>query len=119
MEAWEKARSTLKKLAQKIERIIIHHDQDGVFIGHMWLYQVVVKDKIQISYSLDGAKGNVYMESFNGRFKEENRLLFWEQEDLESLRKVVKSRIGYYNHVRRHSVLDYKSPIKYLKEKGK
>jgi len=79
----------------------------------------MVKDKLQISFSLYGAKGNVYMESFNGRFKEENRLLFWEQEDLESLRKVVKSRIRYYNYVRKHSALDYKSPMKYLKEKGK
>lgn len=117
--AWKKAWSTLKRLALKIEGIIIHHDQDGVFIGHKWLNQVMIKDKLQISFSLDGAKGNVYMESFNGRFKEENRLLFWDQEDLESLRKVVKSRMKYYNYVRRHSALDYKSPMKYLKEKGK
>jgi len=117
--AWKKTRSTLKRLAQKIEGTIIHHDQDGVFIGHRWLNQVMVKDKMQISFSLDGAKGNVYIESFNGRFKEENRLLFWEQEDLESLRKVVKSRMRYYNQVRKHSALDYKSPMKYLKEKGK
>ena len=119
LKAWEKARSALKRLAQKIEGTIIHHDQDGVFIGHGWLNQVMIKDKMRISFSLDGAKGNVYMESFNGRFKEENRLLFWEQEDLESLRKVVKSRLRYYNYVRRHSALDYKSPMKYLKEKGK
>ena len=117
--AWKKARSTLKRLAQKIVGIIRHHDQDGVFIGHRWLNQVMVNDKLQISFSLRGAKDNVYMESFNGRFKEENRLLFWEQENLESLRKVVKSRLRYYNHVRRHSALDYKSPMKYLKDKGK
>jgi len=58
------------------------------------------------------------LESFIGRLKEENRLLFWEQEDLESLREVVNVRIRYYNRVRRHSELGYKSPIKYLKEKG-
>ncbi len=55
---------------------------------------------------------------FNGRFKEENRLLFWEQENLESLRNVVKSRMSYYNYVRKHLALDYKSPVKY-QNKGK
>lgn len=71
-----KAQSTLKRLALKSEETIIHHDQDGVFIGHRRLNQVMVLDKMQISFSLDKAKGNVYMESFNGRFKEKNRLLF-------------------------------------------
>jgi transposase InsO family protein len=52
-------------------------------------------------------------------FKEENRLPFWEQEDFESLEKVVNQRIRYYNRVRRHSALGNKSLIEYLKEKGK
>jgi len=34
MEAWGKAKYILKRLCQKIEGIIIHHDQDGVYIGH-------------------------------------------------------------------------------------
>jgi len=59
------------------------------------------------------------MESFNGRFKQENRDLFWDQDDLESLKKVVAERIRYYNFVRKHSALGNKSPMKYLKEKGK
>jgi transposase InsO family protein len=46
-------------------------------------------------------------------------VLFWEQEDFESLEKVVKNRIRYYNQIRRHSALGNNSPIKYLKEKGK
>lgn len=119
LEAWNKAKHTLKRLGQKVKDTIIHHDQDGVYIGHRWLYQVVVKDEARISYSEDGAKGNVHMESFIGRFKVENRLLFWEQEDLKSLEKVVKARIRYYNQSRRNSVLGNKSPLKYLKEKGK
>jgi len=59
------------------------------------------------------------MESFNGRFKVENRLIFWELDDITELKKVVDKRIRYYNFVRRHSMLGNKSPIKYLKEKGK
>jgi len=34
------------------------------------------------------------MESFNGRFKQENRDLFWDQDDLESLKKVVGKGYG-------------------------
>ena len=117
MEAWGKAKFMLRRLGQKIEGIIIHYDQDGVYIGHRWLHQVAVKDKVRVSYSDNGAKGNVYSESFIGRFKSENRLLFWEQEDFEGLEEVVKARIKYYNRVRRHSALGNKSPIEYLNRK--
>lgn len=119
LKAWRKATVTLRRYKRKLKGIIIHHDQDSVFIGHGWLYAVVIKDKASVSYSEHGAKENVHMESFNGRFKSENRLLFWEQEDLESLGKVVNDRIRYYNRVRRHSSLGNKSPGNYLKAKGK
>ena len=119
LEAWRKAKKTLHRYGRETEGLIVHHDQDSVFLGHGWLYELVVQDKVRVSYSENGAKGNVHMEAFNSRFKTENRLLFWEQEDLASLKKVVSQRIRYYNHVRRHSALGNKSPIRYLKEKGK
>jgi len=87
--------------------------------GHGWLYQLVVKDKVRVSYSEEGVRENVHMESFIGGFKEENRLLLWEQEDFESLEKVAGQRIRYYNRLRQYSASGNKSPIKYLKEKGK
>lgn len=119
LQAWKQTKTTLKRLGRRIEDIIIHHDQDGVYTGYRWLREVVVNCKARISYSEDGAKGNVHMESFNGRFKVENRLIFWELDDITELKKVVDKRIWYYNFVRRHSTLGNKSPIKYLKEKGK
>ena len=106
-------------MGKKVKEVIIPHDQDGVFIGHEWLHQVAVKDKVRVYYSEDGAKGNVHMESFIWRLKEENRLLFWEQENLEALKEDVNVRIMYYNRVRRHSALGNRSPLKSLKEKGK
>lgn len=118
LKSWTMTRSSFQKLNREIAGVIVHHDQDGVFTGHRWLQQLVIKDKIRISYSLNGARGNVYMESFNGRFKEENRSIFWEQESLASLQDVVKGRVRYYNCVRRHSALGYKSPVEYLKKKG-
>jgi transposase InsO family protein len=118
LAAWKNAKTTLRRFGARPENTIIHHDQDGVYRGHQWLYQVAVRDKVTVSFTERGAKDNVHIEAFNGRFKEENRLLFWEQKDLESLMKVIHDRIGYYNRVRRHSALGNKSPIQYLKEKG-
>jgi len=118
-KAWRKAKINLRRYRQRLRGVIVHHDQDSVYTGHGWLHEVVVKDNVRVSYSENGAKGNVHMESFNGKFKTENHVLFWEQEDFESLEKVVKNRIRYYNQIRRHSALGNKSPIKYLKEKGK
>jgi len=50
-----------------------------VYLGHGWLYELAIRDKVRVSYSDNGAKGNGHMESFNGRVKSENRFLFWEQ----------------------------------------
>ena len=118
LDAWRKAKTTLRRYGRTTEGLIVHHDQDGVYLSHGWLHELAVLDKVRVSYSENGAKGNVHMESFNSRFKAENRLLFWEQEDLPSLKKVVEQRIRYYNQARRHSALGYQSPIRYLKGKG-
>lgn len=118
LTAWSSCTGTLKNFGIAPKGIIIHHDQDGVYLGYGWLSQVVVKAGARVSYSENGAKGNVHMESFNGRFKEENRLIFWEQEDFRSLRDVVGERVRYYNYDRRHSTLGNKSPMSYLNEKG-
>jgi putative transposase len=120
LKAWRKAASTFRRYGQKLKGIIIHHDQDSVYTSHRWFYDVVIKCEARVSYSENGAKGNVYTESFNSRFKSGNRLLFWEQEDFESLEKVVTAWIRYYNQIRRHSALGNKSPIQYyLKEKDR
>jgi putative transposase len=119
LDAWSMVRSSFRQLNLKIEGVIVHTDQDGVFTGHRWLRETVLRDRIRASYSEDGAKGNAHTESFFGPFKEENRSILWEQEDLHSLWEVVKSRVRYYNREPRHSALEYKSPIKYLNEKSK
>ncbi len=88
-----------------IEGLIIHQDQDGVYLGHGWLYELTVRDKVRVSYSETRAKDDLHVEALNSRFKTENRSLFWKQEDLGSLKKVVAERIRYHNHIRRHSAL--------------
>jgi putative transposase len=118
LKAWEACLRIFKELGLTTDGIIIHHDQDGVYLGYRWLRAIMVQARARVSYSENGARGNVYMESFNGRFKEENRLLFWDQDDFGSLQGCVNERIRYYNYERRHSALGNRSPITYLKEKG-
>lgn len=73
-----------------------------------------------MGFSENGAKGNVHMGAFIGRFKEENRVLFWKQEDLESLTKAIdQKRIRYYNLFRCLSALRNKAPVAHVREKGR
>jgi putative transposase len=76
LEAWRRAKATLRRYGRETEGLIGHQDQDSVYLGHGWLFGLVVLDKVRVSYSENGAKGNPNMESFNSRFKAENRLLF-------------------------------------------
>ena len=85
LDDWSMVRSSFRQWDPRNEEVIVHTDQDGFFTGHRWLRETILRDRIRASYSEDGAKGNVHMESFIGRFKEENRSIFWEQEDLPSL----------------------------------
>ncbi len=96
----------------------MHHDQDPVYTSHKWIHAVRIEDGMRISYSLDGARQNTFMESFNGHFKQENRSVFWEKKSLVELRTVVQGRIDYYNYIRRHASLGNVAPEAYLKEHG-
>ncbi len=93
----------------------MHHDQDSVYTGHMWTGQLLLKDKVRLSYALDGAKDNPEMESFNGRFKQEGNSLFLDAGDMEELKAVVSRQMEYYNTKRRHSSLGYVSPMTYIR----
>ncbi len=96
--------------------MIVHHDQDPVYTSYAWTSQLLVKDEVQLSYALEGAKDNPAMESFNSRFKAEGHSLFLEAPDLIALQKVVAAQIRYYNTRRRHSSLGYLSPLAFLKK---
>jgi transposase InsO family protein len=115
LRAWSRAKQTFKRYDLPYRKMIVHHDQGSVYTGHVWLNQLLVTDKVQLSYALDGAKDNPWMESFNSRFKTEGRSLFLDAADLAQLRAVVATQIGYYNTQRRHSSLDYLTPLAYVK----
>ncbi len=115
LQAWHRAKQTFTRYGLAYQAMILHHDQDSVYTSHAWLDQLLVTDKVQLSYALDGAKDNPLMESFNSRFKTEGRSLFLNAADLTQLQAVVASQMRYYNTERRHSSLDYLTPLAYVK----
>ena len=118
LRAWERARARLKWYGVKLRKVVVHQDQDGVYTGHQWLWQLRIKDRVRVSYSLNGARGNTVMESFNGHFKTENGSRLWDQRNLAGVVKVVESAMHYYNDIRRHASLDNTAPAIFLKEIG-
>ena len=98
-----------------LEGLFIHHDRDSVYTGYRWLQAVLIRERMKISFSENGARGNTYMESFNGRFKGENADLFLDVRNIWELRRVIDERVRYYNRRRRHSALGYMAPLTYIK----
>ena len=114
LEAWQDAKETLAVQGVSLRGVIIHHDQDPVFTGYGWTSQLLLKDRIRVSYAINGAKDNPEMESFIGHFKTENRSLLLDALTLEDLKRVVAERMSYYNNRRRHSSLGYQAPTVYI-----
>ena len=117
LEALSMASATLAEVGLSLEERIIHHDQDTVYTGYRWLCAVLIKHRARISFSETGAKGNTSMESFNGRFKGENKSLFYEAANIWELKRLIARQIEYYNCRRRHSALGYTAPINYIIQK--
>lgn len=116
LAAWEAARQMWT--AEKIhwQGMIIHHDQDPVYTSYAWTHQLLRQDKVRLSYALNGPQDNAVMESFFSRFKEEGHSRFLAAEDLSQLQVIVAERVRYYNGSRRHSSLDYQTPLTALRQ---
>jgi transposase InsO family protein len=112
--AWEQVKKTWRRLDIPYAGMIVHHDQDAVFTGYEWARRLVLEDGVRLSFTLRGFKDNPEMESFNGRFKEENHSLFLEAQTLDELIEVVNERMRYYNEERRHSSIGYLSPLTFI-----
>jgi putative transposase len=116
LQAWKRANRTLRKFGLMAQGRIIHHDQDSIFTSYDWIDQVLRKDGAKMSYALRGPSDNPEMESFNGRFKGENRSLFEGAGSLQELSKIVQQRLKYYNCERRHSSIGNLAPLTLVKE---
>jgi putative transposase len=118
LKALERMEKTLNRFNIALKGMILHQDKGSVFTSNIWIDKVLRRNKIRLSYSENGARGNTEMESFNGHFKCPNLSLFYEAKDLTELRAVIRERVKYWNIERRHSTLDYKAPLVYLKNRG-
>lgn len=114
LRAWERAKETFHLLGILLKGMIVHHDQGSAFISYAWTSQLLLKDAVQLSYTLRGFKDNPEMESFLGHFKEEGRSLFLDAESIPELVTVVDKRMVYYNTDRRHSSIGYVPPLTYI-----
>jgi len=115
LEAWRKTKRTLARFGLRPQGIIVHHDQDSVFTSYAWTGALLLKDGARISYALRGAKDNPEMESFFGRFKQENHSLFLDASNLTELLSVLSQRLTYYNNQRRHSSLGNVAPMRHAR----
>jgi putative transposase len=115
LEAWKAARQMLSKLGVSWRGVIVHHDQDPVFTSYGWTSRLLLKDRVQLSYALNGAGDNPEIEGFNSRFKTENQSLFNEARTFEELVGILAERFQYYNRERRHSAIGYLAPLSYVK----
>ncbi len=114
---------TFENMVISYEGMILHQDQGSVFTGSRWIEELLLKNKIRLSYTENGARDNPEMESFNSHFtlcqygECPNKSLFLEADDLTELKEIIKERVVYWNEKRRHSILDTKRPMEYVKER--
>lgn len=114
LAAWAQAKEGLHQFEVNTAGMIVHQDQDGVYLGYDWTGQLLLADQVRLSYTLRGAKDNPEMEAFFSRFKSENESLFLDAPDVPALCAVVDERMGYYNAERRHSSIGYMAPLVYV-----
>lgn len=116
LEALKMGVEYLFKMGVDISKTIFHSDQGSVFKSYDYVKQIVRNLKANISYSRKGTPGdNACQESFFGRFKDENKQIFFEEEDKQKVVLEIQKRIEYYNRSRLHSAHDNKlSPDEYI-----
>ncbi len=117
LRAWEDSKQTLKRFNENWTNTIIHQDQDSVYTSDRWVDQLL-NDEIRLSYSTNGAKGNTYMESFNGHFKQPIESLLMGAGSIPEAKEVIRNRVTKWNQKRRHSSLGQVAPRTYIESRG-
>ncbi|MEX2400282.1 MAG: IS3 family transposase [Rhodothermales bacterium] len=118
LRAWKQAKETLSLLGRSAAGLMVHSDQDAVYTSYDWLDRLLVRDGARASYSERGCKDNPWIESLWSRMKDEIGSRINQAETLGELRQILKERFTKYNTRRRHSLIEYQSPINYLRTRG-
>ncbi len=107
VEAFKKAWSTRKAAGG----LIVHSDRGGQYAGGIFRKLLADHKLLQSMSGVDNPYDNAFMESYFSRFKAE-LMQHGAFDGLEDARAKIFEYIEmYYNPVRRHSALDYISPI--------
>ena len=107
VEAFKKAWSNRKAAAG----LIVHSDRGGQYAGNVFRKLLNGHKILQSMSGVDNPYDNAFMESHFSRFKAE-LLQGGAFEGLENARAEIFEYIEtYYNPIRRHSALDYISPV--------
>lgn len=116
LNSFNKAIRKIKKLAKKLPKnLICHQDQGSQYTSYEYV-DLVLKNKVVLSYSTPGTPTeNPGQESFFGRFKQDHRDEINEIEDFNQLKRFIKRKIRYYNQKRLHTSLDNQNPLKFTK----
>ncbi len=114
LQAWRQAKETMQELSIEPAGMVMHQDQDPIYTSYAWIGRLLLRDRVQVSCSLGGARGNTEMEAFISRFKNENRSLLLDAPTIETLERVVNVRMRYNIQVRWRSALDNQPPHKWL-----
>ena len=69
----DQLQNNLACLDRRLSDILIHHDRDSVYTSYDWLHRVLIEERAGISFAMNGAKDNPWIESFWGRFKTEKQ----------------------------------------------
>ena len=89
----DQLQNNLALLDRRLKDILIHHDRDSVYTSYDWLHRVLITEGARISFAMNGAKDNPWIESFWGRFKTENKTLIMHADSLAELICVTERQI--------------------------
>lgn len=118
LTAWRQAKAMLSRLGRSAAGLTVHSDQDAVYTSYDWLDRLLVRDGARVSYSERGCKDNPWIESLWSRMKDEVGSRINQAETIDELKQILKERFTKYNTRRRHSSIENRSPLHYLRTRG-
>lgn len=92
--------------------LIVHSDRGGEYANHKVLALLERHGALQSMSRRGNCWDNAVAESFFATLKRECVYLLGERSIADRVR-AVEDYIGWYNHVRLHSTLDYQSPVEF------
>ena len=113
LKAYTKLKRYLKSKKISLNDVIVHQDQDPVFVGYEYAGKLI-GDGIALSFTEKGFKDNQMMESCIGHFKQEYEGRIQQAESLKEAQKIFTACVRDWNTKRRHSTLKGRTPDDFI-----